>query len=106
MSTSKTVASIQIEIPTDKISALCQRHHIRELAFFGSVLRPDFSPDSDIDVLVEFEPDAGVGYLKFFEIQDELEDILGRKVDLGTPGGIKPHIKDEIISKRVIIYAV
>ena len=105
MSVTEPQSSIQIEIPYEKISAFCQRHHIRELAFFGSVLRQDFTPDSDVDVLIEFEADARVGYLKFFRIQDELEDLLGRKVDLGTPGGIKSHIKDEILNKRVIIYA-
>jgi hypothetical protein len=56
-------------IPKDKIEAFCRRNHIRKLAFFGSVLREDFSPDSDIDVLVEFEPDAGVGFFELYDIE-------------------------------------
>ncbi len=74
----------EIAIPADQIAALCRRHHIRRLALFGSVLRPDFSPDSDVDVLVEFEPGHTPG-LAFFAIQSELSTLLGRDVDLNTP---------------------
>ena len=101
----KTLASIQIEIPYDKISAFCQRHHIRELAFFGSVLRPDFNPDSDIDILVKFEPDAGVGYLRFFEIQDQLIELLGREVDLFTENSLKPFARETALQTKKVIYA-
>jgi predicted nucleotidyltransferase len=72
-----------ITIPEAAIADFCQRHHIRKLALFGSVLREDFKPDSDIDVLVEFEPEQTPGFA-FFTMQDELSEILGREVDLLT----------------------
>jgi len=72
-----------IAIPQDQIADFCQRHHIRKLAVFGSVMRDDFRPESDVDVLVEFEPGYTPG-LAFFSMQDELGEILGREVDLLT----------------------
>ncbi|MCP4369973.1 MAG: nucleotidyltransferase family protein, partial [Deltaproteobacteria bacterium] len=75
---------MKIKIPPNEINTLCRRYHICELALFGSVLRDDFGPDSDVDVLVEFEPEARIGFLKFFEIENELEAIIGRKIDLVT----------------------
>jgi predicted nucleotidyltransferase len=74
-----------IRIPKARLASFCKKHHIRRLALFGSVLRPDFGPKSDIDVLVEFEPNHIPG-LAFFGMQDELSKIFGRKVDLNTPG--------------------
>ncbi len=76
----------RIQVPRERIAEFCRRHHIRRLAFFGSVLRDDFTPDSDVDVLVEFEPGKTPG-LAFFRMQDELSEILGRRVDLNTPNG-------------------
>jgi uncharacterized protein len=84
-----------IAIPGEKIAALCRRYHIRKLAFFGSVLRDDFRPDSDVDILVEFEPGHVPG-LAFFEIERELSDILGRKVDLSTPKFPSPYFRDNL----------
>jgi hypothetical protein len=69
-----------IDIPYDEIVAFCERHHVRKLSLFDSVLRDDFAPDSDVDVLVEFEPDAIVG-LKFIAMQRELSNLVGREVD-------------------------
>ena len=80
----------------DRIADFCRRHHIRRLALFGSVLRDDFSPDSDVDVLVEFEPGQTPG-LAFFSMQDELAAIIGRRVDLCTPGCLKPRVRDNIL---------
>jgi uncharacterized protein len=74
---------VRIQIPKERITDFCQRHHIRKLAIFGSALRYDFGPDSDVDVLVEFEPGHVPG-LAFFGIEQELSAILGRKVDLNT----------------------
>ncbi|MCP4289234.1 MAG: nucleotidyltransferase, partial [Gammaproteobacteria bacterium] len=68
-------------------------------------LRDDFGPDSDVDVLVEFEPEARIGFLKFFEIENELEAIIGRKIDLVTPEGLKPLIRDDILTQAEVIYA-
>jgi predicted nucleotidyltransferase len=74
----------QIPFPKERIAEFCRKHQIKKLAIFGSALRPDFRADSDIDVLVEFEPGQVPG-LAFFGMQDELSTILGRKVDLNTP---------------------
>ncbi len=79
------------------IADFCRRHRIRRLAVFGSALRDDFSSASDIDVLVEFERGAHPG-LSFFTMGDELADILGHRVDLVTPGAIRPAYRDAILS--------
>lgn len=73
---------IQIKIPGEKISGFCLRNRIRSLALFGSVLRDDFRPDSDVDVLIEFEPGQEPGLMELVAMQDELSQILGRKVDM------------------------
>lgn len=86
---------LKIKIPRKKIIEFCQRHHIRKLAFFGSVLRDDFNPNSDIDVLVEFEPGHTPG-LAFFGMQEELSEILDHKVDLNTVGFVSKYFRDEI----------
>ncbi len=84
-------------IPVDrtKIAEFCRKHHIRRLAFFGSVLRNDFRPDSDVDVLVEFEPGREPG-LAFFAMEAELSEILGRKVDLNTPNFLSPYFRAQV----------
>jgi len=94
---------LPIEIPLDEIAAFCRRHHIRQLALFGSVLREDFSPDSDVDILVEFEPDHIPG-LAFFTIQEELSHILGRQVDLNTPQFLSCYFRDEVLHKAQVLY--
>jgi hypothetical protein len=88
----------RIPIPHDRIAAFCREHHIRRLAFFGSVLRDDFRPDSDVDVLVEFEPGTRVG-LDFVAMQRTLSGILGRQVDLITPGFLGKYIKKRVLSE-------
>ena len=92
-----------IDIPKERIAEFCRRNHIRRLALFGSVLRDDFGPDSDVDVLVEFEPGATPG-LAFFSIQSELSDMLARSVDLLTPGSLRPAYRDEILSTAEDVY--
>jgi predicted nucleotidyltransferase len=86
-----------IRIPDQEIAALCQRHQIRRLALFGSILREDFGPDSDIDVLVEFAPEARVGLFRLTNIQSQLSDLLGRKVDLNTPGFLSDRFRAQIL---------
>jgi uncharacterized protein len=93
----------RIEIPTERIAEFCRRNHIRRLALFGSVLRDDFRPDSDVDVLVEFEPDAHVG-LRFFTMEQELGQLLGRKVDLNTPGFLSRHFRDRVLAEAEVQY--
>ncbi len=105
MSIAKTFDSIQIDIPLEKIITLCRQHHIRELALFGSVLRDDFGPDSDIDILVKFEPEARIGYFRFFGIEQELATILKRDVELFTPDSLKLFAREEAIRTCKVIYA-
>lgn len=92
-----------IPIPKRKLAAFCKRHHIRRLALFGSVLRGDFGPSSDLDVLVEFEPGHTPG-LEFFSIEEELSSIFGRKVDLNTPGFLSKYFRDRILSEAQDLY--
>jgi predicted nucleotidyltransferase len=95
----------KIKVPIHDIISFCQRHHIRELALFGSVLRDDFGPKSDVDILVEFEPDARVGYQHFFRLQDELTTLFGREVDLFTPNSLKPFARETAMRSKAVIYA-
>lgn len=88
----------EIDVPGNRIAAFCSEHHIRRLAFFGSILRDDFNPQSDIDALVEFEPGHTPG-LAFFTMQMQLSEILGREVDLNTPGFLSDHFRDEILAE-------
>lgn len=97
------MGSARIAVPKDKVSDFCRRHHIRKLALFGSVLRDDFRSDSDIDVLVEFEPGCTPG-LAFFGMEIELSEMLGRKVDLNTAGFLSPHFRDRVLAEAEIQY--
>ncbi len=92
-----------IQIPRERIEAFCRAHGIRRLALFGSVLRDDFRPESDIDVLIEFQPGVRVG-LAFIRLQDELSEILGHKVDLNTPGSISRYFRDEVLDEAEELY--
>lgn len=92
-----------VELPSAAIAELCVRHHIRRLALFGSVLREDFGPGSDLDILVEFEAGHTPG-LAFFAIQQELSELLGRPVDLNTPGFLSRYFRDEVLREAVVAY--
>lgn len=94
---------LPIEIPQEKIAEFCQRYHIRKLSLFGSILRNDFNPESDIDVLVEFEPNHIPG-LAFFAIQDELSEMLGRQVDLNTPNFLSSYFRVEVEKEAQVQY--
>jgi predicted nucleotidyltransferase len=99
---------IKIHIPRKKLVEFCHRNHIRKLAFFGSVLRDDFGPDSDVDVLVEFEPDQTPGFA-FVSMAEELEKILGREVDLLTFRGVETSrnpIRRKAILESARVYYV
>jgi predicted nucleotidyltransferase len=93
----------KIKIPKQKLTEFCRRHHIRKLSFFGSVLRDDFRPDSDIDVLVEFESGYVPG-LAFFGMEEELAAILGRKVDLHTPQFLSKYFRDQVVAEAEVQY--
>jgi len=92
-----------IEISEQTIATFCRKHHIRRLSLFGSILRDDFGPDSDIDILVEFEPGATPGF-GFFGLQEELVQILGRKVDLNTPQCLSRYFVDEVLREARVLY--
>ena len=89
--------SVKIRLEKDKLAEFCRRNRIRRLALFGSVLRDDFGPDSDVDVLVEFEPSARVGLITLAGIELELSELLGRRADIHTIKGLNPHFRDEVL---------
>lgn len=93
----------RIDIPHGQIEKFCRRHHIRRLAFFGSVLRDDFRVDSDVDVLVEFQEGHTPG-LDFFAMQDELSVLFLRKVDLNTVGFLSDYFRDEVLADAEDLY--
>ena len=93
-----------ISIDEQTLSELCKRYHVKRLAFFGSVLRDDFGPDSDVDVLVEFEPGARVGLITLAGMEIDLERLLGRKVEMHTVKGLNPHFRDEVLNLAEVQY--
>ncbi|HEV8714238.1 MAG TPA: nucleotidyltransferase family protein [Candidatus Binatia bacterium] len=95
----------RIFIDRGKITTFCQRHRIRKLALFGSVLRDDFRPDSDVDVLVEFEPGHAVGLIRLAGMELELSELLGRKVDLRTPADLSRYFRQEVLESAEVQYA-
>ena len=92
-----------IIIDRDRLANFCRTNHIRKLALFGSVLRTDFRPDSDVDVLVEFDPGHVPG-LKFFKMESELSEILGRNVDLNTPNFLSPYFRSRVLAEAKVEY--
>jgi len=95
--------SVKLNVPHEKLAEFCRRNRVRRLSFFGSVLREDFTPESDVDVLVEFEPDHVPG-LAFFQMQRELSEMLGRKVDLNTPQDLSPYYRDQVLAETEAFY--
>lgn len=95
--------SARIPMDRQKTADFCRRHHIRRLALFGSVLRDDFRPESDVDVLVEFESGHVPGW-EFFEMEEELSKIVGRKVDLNTPGFLSRYFRDRVLLEAEVQY--
>ena len=91
------------KLPRQQLIDFCRRNHIRKLALFGSALRDDFSPNSDLDLLVEFEPGHIPG-LAFFAMQDELSSLLGRPVDLNTPHFLSPHFREDVLVHAEVLY--
>ncbi|UCD32762.1 MAG: nucleotidyltransferase family protein [Desulfobacterales bacterium] len=94
----------RINIPREIIAAFCRRYRIQKLSLFGSVLREDFDSNSDVDVLVEFEPNARVGLIRLARLESELEGIIGHKVDLNTPGFLSKYFREEILSQAEVQY--
>ena len=96
----------EIDVPKGKIAAFCRKHHIRKLAFFGSVLREDFRSDSDVDVLVEFEAGQEPGLIRLAGMEHELTEILGRKADLRTSEDLSPFFRAAVVAEAEVQYAV
>lgn len=88
-----------------RIAEICRRHKIRELSLFGSQVRGNFSAKSDFDFLVEFQPEARIGFIELGKIQDELEQIVQTQVDLVPKDGLKPLIRQTVLSEAEIVYA-
>jgi len=95
-----------LEIPKDKIAEFCRKWKIVEFSLFGSILRDDFAPESDVDVLVKFAPGAGIGFDNRVEMQDELAAMFGREVDIVEKGAIRnPFRRHSILSTKEVLYA-
>ena len=95
---------LPIAVDTTQIADFCRRHHIRYLGFFGSVIHDEFGPDSDVDVLVRFDPEHIPGLLGLAEMEFELSDLLGRKADLRTPEDLSRYFRDKVVAEAVTQY--
>jgi hypothetical protein len=95
----------KIAIPLDQIAEFCEKYHVRKMSLFGSVIRDDFRPESDVDVLVEFLPDHIPGLMKLAGMEIELSVMLGgRKVDINTPAMLSKYFRDEVLSEAETLY--
>lgn len=93
-----------IEVPQEAVAEVCRRYKMREMAIFGSAVRGELRPDSDIDVLVELREDANLGW-EFFGIAEDLELVFGRKVDVGTKDAVRPHARASALRESLVVYA-
>lgn len=96
--------SARMRIPVETIAEFCRANSIRKLSLFGSVLRDDFTPDSDVDMLVEFDPGARVGFFELHDIEQRLGMLLGRKVDLNTAKSLSKYFRDEVLAEAEALY--
>jgi predicted nucleotidyltransferase len=96
---------IHIELPKKRIEEFCKRYHIKKLSLFGSALRDDFSPESDLDILVEFDPAHIPGFIRLAGMEIELTEILGRKVDMRTAQDLSRYFRDEVLNSSKVQYA-
>jgi len=96
--------SLEKKISKDNLIEFCKRNHIRKLSIFGSAIRGELQPDSDIDLLVEFEQDHTPGLFSIIKMEMELADMLGRKVDLRTPEDLSQYFRDEVMQNAQIQY--
>ncbi len=97
--------TLPITVPMAGLVDFCRRYRVRELSLFGSILREDFRPDSDVDLLVQFRPDARVGFLTLGRMERELAAMFGRPIDLVPKRGLKPVIRDEVLASARVLYA-
>jgi len=99
------IESSRISVPERKIKDFCRRYQVQRMALFGSVLRDDFRPDSDIDILVVFDPSAFVTFMTLGKMKRELSEIFQREVDLIPQEGLKPAIREAVLSSTQEVYA-
>jgi predicted nucleotidyltransferase len=97
--------SDHLNVNREALAEFCRRNHIRTLSLFGSVLRDDFGPNSDVDVLVEFEPGHSIGLIRMADIEIQLSRLFGRKVDLRTPMDLSRYFRDDVVSSAEVQYA-
>ena len=94
-----------IKVDRERIADFCMRNRIRRLSLFGSFVRDDFGPDSEIDVLVEFAPDARVGFFKLFDLEQQLSEMLGgRKVEINTPNSLSKYLREDVLAEAEVQY--
>jgi predicted nucleotidyltransferase len=98
------MATLTLDLPMNEIVALCRAYHVRELSVFGSALRDDLRDDSDLDLLVLFDQDAGIGFLELAALQRKLADVIGRRVDLVSKRGLHPVIRQDVLDSAMVIY--
>jgi uncharacterized protein len=99
------VSNKNVPISKSQIADFCRRHYIRKLSLFGSLLRDDFGPKSDVDILVEFEPDARVGFFKLYDLEQELSQLFGgRRIDINTPNSLSKYFRDEVLAEAEVFY--
>lgn len=92
------------QVDESKLADVCRRYGVKELSLFGSAVRGEMEPGSDIDVMVEFDPDVRIGLLKFEALSENLEALLGRKIDLVTKRGLKAWIRPQVLKEARIVY--
>lgn len=96
---------LPLRVEQEKIATFCRKHHIKKLAFFGSILTERFGPESDVDVLVEFEPEHIPGLIRLSGMERELTEILGRKADMRTPNDLSRYFREKVVREAVTQYA-
>ena len=94
----------RINLTKEQIAGFCKKNHIKKLAFFGSILRDDFRPDSDIDVLVTFDRSVPIGLFEVIGMEMELSEMMGKKVDLRTPNELSDYFRDEVLAEAEVQY--
>ena len=98
------MSALPVAISKEFLEAFCLRNHIRKLSLFGSVLTPRFRPESDVDMLVEFDPEHIPGFLGLARMESELSEILGRRVDIRTPEDLSRYFRDEVVASAAVQY--
>ena len=91
-------------MPREAVADFCRRHHVLRLSLFGSVLREDFRPESDVDVLVEFEPTHVPGFIRMAAMENELSKLFDRKVDLLTPNSISHYFRAKVLREALTLH--